>query len=75
MFENLDILSIRQKMAERRAMALRDAYLRTKRDEVIKILFATIPRQTDMKRRSDMIDKLADKLVDLLDEQETPKKG
>lgn len=61
------ITKLREQLAERRAKALKDAELRHLRTEILHILYAEIPKQEDMKQRTDMVDTIATQIVRVID--------
>jgi DNA polymerase sigma len=64
----LVITKLKEQLEQRRAVALRDAELRHFRTEVLHILYDHIPKQEDLKARTDMIDKIATEIVEVFDE-------
>jgi hypothetical protein len=71
MLNSIDILDVRKKLEAKRAKAKREAELREKRTVIVKVLFKTLPRQEDLKKRTEAIDMAADRIVESLYGQET----
>ena len=70
MLSDVDILNIRKKLAIKRDRARREALKRQQRTAMLEILFKYVPKQEDVHKRTQAIDKLADELVTLIYEQE-----
>lgn len=57
----------------KRAKAQHDREVRDLRTKVLEYLYSVIPRQKDLKQRTDLVTEIADHVVELLDEYTTKK--
>lgn len=67
MLDPHQLLRVKERLDKRKAVAKHDAYMRERRGEVLIVLAKNLPKQDNMKKRSDTIEKLADNLTELFD--------
>jgi DNA polymerase sigma len=68
MIDPNQLLRVTERLRKRKEKARHDAFIRALRTEILLVLYEIIPRQENMKRRTNLIDNLADKLTDLFEE-------